>query len=130
MAPARDKSEIEKLVDAAAEGDAQAQFDLGSTYELGYESGADTKANVRLAARYYRKAAESGHIEAQMTMAKLCLLGKGVQQDPEEAAQWYLLAAEQGHRPAQLNLAEMYACGRGVEKDLEQSAKWIAKSLE
>lgn len=114
-------SQFEKLKVAADLGDTKAMFDLAQMFESGTAGG---KQNLRIAAGYYRRAAESGHVQSQMTMAKLCLLGKGVRQDAEEAAQWYLKAAELGNLSACENLAEMYARGRGVAKDEEKAEFW------
>jgi TPR repeat protein len=47
-----------------------------------------------LSARRYRKAAESGSIEAQLNLGWRCAAGFGVSQDYIEAYKWLTLAAE------------------------------------
>lgn len=107
-------------------GDKRSAFELATRYEYGD----GIAQNVRFAAKYYRLAAESGLVDAQLVMAKLCLIGKGVHQDVEEAAHWYLLAAEQGDSTAQFNLAEMYSHGRGVEQDAQKAEWWFRQAQQ
>jgi uncharacterized protein len=105
--------------------------DNNDQYELAirYEHGKDGAVNLRMAAKHYRLAAEGGHLDAQLTMAKLCLIGKGVQQDFEEAFDWYLRAAERGHPTALFNVGEMLAYGTGVPQNKQQSAEWFKKAM-
>ena len=117
---------LEQLLEASSKGDHDAQYELG----VRYEQGRGVSQDVRQAAREYRKAAEAGHIEAQLVMAKLCLIGKGVPQDAEEAAQWYIKAAVQGDAVAQFYAGEMHACGRGVTQDHQQAMMWYRKAAQ
>ena len=118
--------DLTQLQEAASQGEPEALFALGVRHEQGH----GLPVNLRQAARNYRKAAEGHHLGGQLAMARLCLLGKGVQQDAAEAAEWYRMAAEQGHAEAQYNMAEMYAAGRGVEQNDQSAAFWYQKAAE
>lgn len=54
------------------------------------------------AAAWFRKAAEQGHPEAQLALARACLWGRGVPRDPREALRWALAAADGGSLDGQL----------------------------
>ena len=71
------------------------------------------------AAEWYRRAAERGSVEAQVSLGVLYAEGRGVVQDEAEAVRWYRMATEQGDVAAQVNLGAMYAAGRGVVRDRE-----------
>lgn len=66
-----------------------AQFALGCYYE----AGTGTKPDFAMAARWYRRAAESGHSQAQVALASMLAAGRGVAQDYTEAARWLAAAA-------------------------------------
>ena len=69
------------------------------------------------AVKWYRKAAEQDHADAQTKLGVCYFSGEGVAKDFAEAAKWYRKAAEQGHANAQYNLGVCYDNGRGVAKD-------------
>src|SRR5262245_14411179 len=84
----------------AEQGDARAQFRLGTMY-------ADNRGVARdyaTAATWYRKAAEQGHLQAQYNLGVFYDRGQGVQPNRAEAATWYRKAADQGYGPAQTAL--------------------------
>ena len=112
-------SEItQELLAAAEAGDADAQFQLGQAYAK------TVKATHAERLRWYRLAAEQGHVEAQIALGISYNSGKGVVQDYDEAVRWYRKAAEQGDAAAQFLLALMYQQGKDVEKDDETAARW------
>lgn len=65
------------------------------------------KENIPLALDYLMKAAEADVSHAQYLLGKLCLEGKGIEHDRENAAYWFTQAAEQGHDYAQVLLDRM-----------------------
>jgi len=75
------------------------------------------------AARYYRKAAEKGHVGAQYNLAFLYENGKGVKQDFAQAALWYRKAADQGDPEAQNNLGTLYSTGQGVPLNFVEAVR-------
>ena len=81
--------------------------------------------DMRKSAKWYRKAAEQGHANAQVNLALMYDEGEGVTQDYKEAIKWYGKAAEQGDAIAQNNLAIKYAQGLGVPQDYVLAHKWF-----
>lgn len=77
----------------AVRDDPQAQFVLGSMY---YKGSSGTRRDHAMAAYWYRKAAEQGHVKAQVNLGGLYFDGEGVAQDYAEAARWFRKAAEDG----------------------------------
>jgi TPR repeat protein len=83
----------------------EAAFDLGMRYSMGNGMSQDH----REAARYFRLAADKGHMRAQFSIALCYDKGEGVLQNHSEAARYYRLAADQGHALAQFNVADQAA---------------------
>jgi len=106
----------------AAQGNADAQVNLGFLYARGHGVPQDYKE----AASWYRKAAEQGQADAQFNLGSLYYDGLGLARDFKKAAEWYSKAAELGQIDAQYNLGLMYATGQGVPQSLVQSYKWLA----
>ncbi len=66
-----------------------------------YADGKGVAQNEAEAVRWYRKAAEQNHAEAQYWLGACYADGEGVTQNDAEAVKWYRAAAEQGHAKAQ-----------------------------
>ena len=81
---------------AAEQGDADAQYNLGFSYNLGLGVSQDYTEAVK----WYRKAAEQGHADAQYNLGCCYGLGQGVPQSFSEAVKWFRKAAELGHAGA------------------------------
>ena len=56
------------------------------------------------AVKWYRKAAEQNHAEAQYNLGICFYKGEGVAKDQVEAYKWVLLAARQGDEDAKKNM--------------------------
>ncbi|MBT4034727.1 MAG: hypothetical protein HOE61_08240 [Candidatus Marinimicrobia bacterium] len=110
----------------AVNGDAIAQYVLGSNYHFGKGVPQDYK----IAADYFRKAAEQGLDSAQFSLAMMYDNGFGVSKNLKQAHQWLLKAAKQGHAKSQSNLGLMYKDGRGIPQDYAAALKWLTKSAE
>ena len=109
---------MKKLIIAAENGDKNAAFTLAGIYS-GTLGGGDF-TDHRMAAKYWRVAAEQGHPDAQHLLAWNYLRGKkGHPQDDKTAVKWFTLAAEQGNADSQLWLGTMYYLDQGVPKDPE-----------
>lgn len=80
------------------------------------------RQDFKLAAEWYRKAADQGNTNAQNNLGALYDEGNGVPQDFKLAAQWYRKAADQGNMYGQCNLGLLYDKGRGVPHDYKQAA--------
>ena len=74
---------------AARQGNASAQFFLGSMYY----SGRGVPQDYAESAKWYRKAAEQGYANAQNNLGTMYDKGWGVPQDYVQAHKWYNLAA-------------------------------------
>ncbi|ACP25480.1 beta-lactamase HcpD precursor [Sinorhizobium fredii NGR234] len=111
-----------------AKHDPQAQFVIGSMY---YKGSSGVRRDHAMAAKWYRTAAEQGHVKAQVNLGSLYFEGEGVPQDYVEAARWFRKAAEDGNAAmAQYNLAMIYAHGMGVVANPVEAAHWYRKAAE
>jgi len=111
---------------AATQGDADAQFWLGTAYQRGWFGGFDD----REAFQWLRKAAAQGLPDAQFSLGQMYEDGEGAPESDSLAASWYWKAAD--HSPAyvggvweaEVQLAYMYRDGR--LKDKVQAYMWFA----
>lgn len=108
----KDTEQIERWLVLAKSGDADAQASLGWEYE---------DSDPKEALRWYRRAAEQGHADAQFALGLMYYEGRGVQENHAEAAIWLHQAVENGSTIALYNLAFQYQYGEGVPKDLTKA---------
>ena len=108
--------------DAAAAGNARAQFLLA----IKYEAGLDAPQDLAAARTWYARAAEQNHPLAQFKLALMMERGLGGQADPAGAVSWYEAAAQVGLAPAQYNLAVAYLNGAGATRDRVRAFAWLA----
>ena len=85
---------VRELKPLAEQGNAEAQFNLGSLYYQGWGVPQDYKE----AAQWMRKAAEQGHVFAQVTLGSLYAEGVrgAIEKDYPQALMWFIFAAAQG----------------------------------
>jgi len=88
---------------AAAQGNPQAQFDLG----VMYLHGNGVIRNERVAFNYFHKAARKNHPEAKFQMGLCFAQGRGVRKQSQLARYWFKLAAKAGHPKAMAYLASI-----------------------
>ncbi len=128
---------------AAEQGNADAQNNLGLMYNSGKrqflksDGGKSNQTqdegipqNYKIAVKWFRLAAEQGHVRAQLTLGVMYENGQGVPRDYKTAAEWYTLAVEQGLVDAQVNLAGMYYQGQGIPRDYKTAAKLYRLAAE
>jgi len=115
---------VQTLRTRAAQGDAEAQTNLG----LLYYNGQGVPQDYVQAAKWLEKAAVEGFAGAQVAFGLLYDEGKGVPQDYTRARQWYEKAAAQGNVWAQGMLGLLYYEGRGISKDDTQARQWTEKA--
>ena len=89
---ADDVSDFRENLQAAAQGNAAAQFDLG----MMYENGEGVRQDYAEAVRWYRQAAEQGYARAQNNLGLMYVIGRGVRQDLALAQEWYGKACQNG----------------------------------
>ena len=126
-----DYSAVMAALKATAEqGDPEAQYSLGAAYA----NAQPPLGNLAEAERWTRMAAEQGHLNAMVDMAKLILFYQSTPlSDLSEdlsaaryvkAAPWYQRAAERGHPEAQFMIGGMHFSGNGASKDNVRAYMW------
>jgi len=112
----------------SADGRPASQFFLATMY---YE-GKGVPRDRKIAADWFRKAAEQGDVNAQYRLGVMYLKGDGVPQDKKEASSWLRKAA--GQRDAKTKagylLGAMHDYGEGVPRDSREAAQWYRKAAE
>jgi TPR repeat protein len=102
---------------AAVQGLANAQYNLGVIYD----NGIGRPADQTMAYFWFSAAADQGHIAAQYNLGVAAAQGKGAPRDYAVAALWFERAAKGGLPDAQYNLGQMHESGIGVEMDLQSA---------
>jgi len=80
--------------------------------------------------KWFRKAANQDHAQAQYDLARQLLHGEGVEKDAIEAVRLWRQLAERGHAAAQAMLGRCYATGDGVEKNPADATTWLQKAAD
>src|SRR5258707_9672836 len=95
------KSKWKELLALAKAGSAEAQWEVGYSYE----SGAVDKSGIILAKtdllkahRWYKLSAEQGNSTAQVAISNLLSTGDGIARDYQSAVSWAKKAIAQGNR--------------------------------
>ena len=101
------------LLPKANGGDPDSQYSLGVLYKTGTYFPKDDKEAVK----WFRKAAEQGHLEAQFNLGFMYETGDFTLKDDKKSFKWYRKAAEQGLDYAQHKLGDMYSKGKGTLED-------------
>jgi TPR repeat protein len=118
--------DLTNLEAKAAQGDAQAQTELGRAYAQGL----GVKTDYKQAARWYGKAASNGNLEAELAFGELCLAGQAGRQDADAAIRWLTQAAQEGSAAAQYDLGYMYERGQKVPHDEKLAGHWLQLAAE
>nr|WP_271960234.1 SUMF1/EgtB/PvdO family nonheme iron enzyme [Rubripirellula sp.] len=91
---------LQRTVNLANAGNADAQYNLGVLYGRGAWKHFDVPQDYAEAVKWLRLAAEQGHANAQFDLGKLYLHGFDVPEDYAEAYVWFSVAAAGGHADA------------------------------
>jgi hypothetical protein len=105
----------------AAQGDAEAQLQMG----MRYAEGDGVIQNDKEAARWFALAAKQGLAEAQYQYGHALLQGRGVVQDYKAAFNWIEKPAQRGYAKAQYSLGELYRYGTGTAIDKARAYLWF-----
>lgn len=113
---------------SADQGISEAQYYLSLIVFKEAKEDVDYKVSAELV----RKAAEQGHLRAQVRLAALLHEGgKGVEQDKKLAFEWFRKAAEQGDSKSQCVVGSYYSNGAyDVKQDSELAIYWFKKASE
>jgi TPR repeat protein len=110
------------LLAKANAGDPASQVLVGECYA----SSSSVTRDLKLAAEWYRKAADKGDTSGEMHLAALYRDGgKNFPRDMAQAAVWYRKAAEQGNVTAQATLGVLYSIGQGVPRSDVEAYYWL-----
>ena len=110
------------LVDAAAQGDALAKWQLGQ--RLLIEGKTDTKA----AAKLFQEASDLGFPPAKLQLGICFQLGRGLPKNPKLALRWIIESAEAGFPEAQFYLSGLYEGGILVPRNRQKAKEWLEKA--
>ena len=95
---------LRDIIDAANEGNAQAQYEVGALHVLGLGG---APKNSKLVLEWAAKAAEQGHAGSLYYMGICNEEGRGIESNITKAKELYIRAAEEGHGGAANNLGAM-----------------------
>ena len=113
---------VKYLTAAANQGQAVAQYRLGTLYERGQGVPADGAKAVH----WYQLAANQGNRKAMHNLAVAYASGSAGKKNMAEAARWFAKAAALGLSDSQFNLAVLYERGDGVPQSLLDAYKWYS----
>jgi len=116
----------DELREAAAKGNARAQFEVAAIYGEGKALEQDFES----AAIWYERSAAQGFAPAGYRLGGLYENGQGVEKNLELARLWYQRAAEAGNRMAMHNLASLYAGTEMGEQDFSSALEWFERAAK
>lgn len=126
-APAIDKKTLKTLEQAASQGHAEAQHQLGMIYA----NGQGVELDYKVAVKWQQKAAVQKHPQAMRTLAWLYANGYGTEQSDEKAQQLCLELAQAGDAKDQYFLASLYQTGiYGVKPDSKAMIHWYFQAAQ
>ncbi|MCQ2974117.1 MAG: sel1 repeat family protein [Bacteroidales bacterium] len=105
---------LELLKKQAEEGDANAQYSLGTMYFSGWGG---VQKDYKELIKWLTKASEQGHAMAQWNLGVCFEKGYGVKINYEKAEGWYLEALKNGCDRAKNNLTDLYNKGLVVPRN-------------
>lgn len=113
---------VEEIKTAAAEGDAQALYQMGMIFHISKETETSLK--------YMTKSAEAGHVDAQYALGWAILQSNGKTGAEEKAARalkWFKIASNQGHTEAgkAVTLACQSLSKIDIKKVFEEADSWL-----
>jgi len=119
-----DNEEAKKILGGIINGLSNNRRKTSREAEISFEQGEKLykEEEYEEAAKWYRKAAEDGHVAAQY---RLGLCYEGIDQYKHAAKYWMRKAAEQGYAAAQNQLGDWYSSGNGgVTQNDAEAVKW------
>lgn len=115
------KTAHREFTKAAAEGNANAQFNLA----ILYLTGRGVERDVGKAVEWHLKAAAQGLAAAEHGLGVFYYQGLSVKQDYAQALVWFRRAAAKGFPDAEFNIGVMYFNSQGVRRDDFEVVKWV-----
>ena len=118
--------DIDTIKKAAENGDAIAQYNLGTYYYEGY----CVNKSYTKAVELFKKSANQGYASAQFNLGLCYQQGVGTAQSYKNAVYWYKKAAEKDDVGAQFNLGFCYYNGLGETISYEKATYWYKRAAE
>lgn len=112
-----DQTGTSKTQQAAEQGDASAQYELGRSHWH--------NAEYPKAFSWFKAAAKQGHIEAEYLLGMAYLSGRGTLQNYRAALESFTQAAERGHIEAEYQLGILYRDGLAMAPNKEAAYLWL-----
>jgi hypothetical protein len=120
--PVDDVEAVKWFHKSADQGNANAQFCLGSAYLWGNHG---LPINYAEAIKWLKKAADQRHYRAEWLHDVAYCQNRGVPKDYTEAASWYRKSAEQGDHICQYMLGLALEKGEGIPRDYNEAYMWL-----
>ena len=93
-----------------------------------YDNGVGITKSQKVATKWYRRAAEQGHADAQSNLGVKYFFGKGLDQNDQKAYVWFAVAAANGSGAAAKNLVVLKR--RMTKLQIKMAAKSSLKCIE
>jgi TPR repeat protein len=117
---------LERIRQAAKDGDPFAQFELG----FSYDNGAWVEQDVQKAAEFYAKAAKQGHRTAEHNLLLQHISGQAKLHRPSVVFSKIKSIAEAGDCDAQNNLGLCFQFGYGTKQNYAQAMVWFRRAAD
>jgi len=114
------------LISLIEKGDKDAQFVRAS--ELMNRRLASDSVENRGAAALFLASAKQSHVEAEVEIGKMFLMGYGVEREHKSAIQFFGRAANHGHPNARAFLGSMYFRGYGIKQNFDEARRLLDES--
>jgi TPR repeat protein len=116
--------EVKQLLVKALSGNSCSQLKLGDYYK--------ELKNHKIALNWYKKAVETGSIDALFEIAEAYIFGNGIEKDRTKAFKYCKKAALKGHKYAQFELGSFYNYGIQCKCTINKSKalEWYKKAAE
>lgn len=115
------------IMDAAdMDGDLEAWWDIG----VKYQTGDGVKKDLKLAIKWFEKAASRNYDNALVSLGDLYYKGEGVKQSYKKAFELYSRALRRNIPSAQYRLGLCCFYGKGTKQDKKAAVEWFKKAAE
>lgn len=118
---------FEKVLEKANNGDVKAQYQVGYLYSNGNQG---VSFDEEKGVFWFKKAAEAGDSESQLSLAMSYLWGSGIRQNTRKGIEWLTKSANQNNAMAQYNLSEEYSDGKNIKQDQNLAHYWHLKAAK
>jgi len=125
-----DPRAFESLKRLADLGDPLMQFGVGTLYDSTLNFSKLAAPDMKEALKYYRAAAEQGHLFAAFNYGNALVQGRGVPRDVAAGFPWLLKAANANITQAARLVGILYRDGNGVPPDKAMSLKWFRQAAD